>query len=57
MKKNKIKILVDDCVVDATIVDDLHYLGGKKVVYLLPNQITGITSANLIKIVEDEKVS
>lgn len=57
MKNKKIKILVNEKVIDATIKDDFHYLGGKKVVYVLPNGVTGHTSLLLTKIVEDEKVN
>lgn len=57
MKKKKIKILVDGKIVSAKIENDFHYLGGKKVVYLLPNNVTGNTSLELTKIVEDEKVN
>ena len=57
MKNKKIKILVNEKVIDATIKDDFHYLGGKKVVYVLPNGVTGHTSLSLTKIVEDEKVN
>lgn len=55
MKNKKIKILVSEQVVDATIKNEFHYLGGKKVVYVLPNGVTGHTSLSLTKIIEDEK--
>lgn len=55
MKNKKIKILVNNQIVDATIKEDFHYLGGKKVEFVLNNGVTGITSANLVKIIEDEK--
>jgi hypothetical protein len=57
MKKKKIKILVDGKIASAKIENDFHYLGGKKVVYVLPNNVTGNTSLELTKIVEDEKVN
>jgi hypothetical protein len=57
MKNKKIKILVSKQIVDATIKNDFHYLGGRKVEYVLPNGVTGYTSSQLIKIVEDEKVN
>lgn len=56
MKDTKIKILVDNKVYDAEVKEDLHFLGGKKVEYKLPNGTTCITSENLIKKVENEKV-
>ena len=52
MKMKKIKIKVDGKIIAATVEKDLHYLGGKKVIYVLPNNVTGYTSINLIKIVE-----
>lgn len=57
MKNEKIKILVFGQTVEATIKNDFHYLGGKKVVYVLPNGVTGYTSLSITKIVEDEKVN
>jgi hypothetical protein len=53
MKNIKIKITIDDKIVSAEVKEDLHYLGGKKVVYELDNGVTGHTSYNLVKIVED----
>ncbi len=49
----KIKIKIDGKVVSATVKKDLHYLGGKKVIYVTPNNVTGHTSINLVKIVEE----
>jgi hypothetical protein len=57
MNNNKIKIKIDGKTVDAIIKDDYHFLGGKKVKYTLPNGVVGITSINLVKLVEDEKVN
>lgn len=57
MKNKKIKILVSGQTVEATIKNDIHFLGGKTVVYVLPNGVTGHTSLSLTKIVEDEKVN
>jgi hypothetical protein len=57
MKNNKIKIKIDGKTVDATIKDDYHFLGGKKVTYKLPNGVVGTTSINLVKLVEDEEVN
>lgn len=57
MKQKKIKIYVNNDVVDAEVKNDYHYLGGKKVTYKLPNGVVGITSMNLVKLVEDEKVN
>lgn len=57
MENMKIKITIDSKVVLAEVKEDLHYLGGKKVVYVLPNGVTGHTSLSLTKIVEDEKVN
>lgn len=56
MKKKNIKILINNEIVSATIKEDFHYVGGKKVEYVLSNNTTGITSTDLIKIIEDEKV-
>ena len=36
MKMKKIKIKVDGKIIAATVEKDLHYLGGKKVIYVLP---------------------
>jgi hypothetical protein len=55
MKNKKIKILINNKIVDARIEEDFHFLGGKKVVYVLPNKVTGMTSTNLIKIFENSK--
>jgi hypothetical protein len=57
MKNNKIKIKIDGKTVEATIKDDYHFLGGKKVTYKLPNGVVGTTSINLVKLVEDEEVN
>ena len=57
MKNNKIKIKIDGKTVDAIIKDEYHFLGGKKVKYTLPNGVVGLTSTNLIKLVEDEEVN
>jgi hypothetical protein len=57
MKNNKIKIKIDGKTVDATIKDEYHFLGGKKVNYILPNGVVGITSINLVKLVENEEVN
>lgn len=57
MKQKKIKIYVNNNVVDAEVKNDLHYLGGKKVIFKLPNGVVGHTSINLVKIVENEKVN
>jgi len=46
------KIEIDGKVITAKVQDDLHYLGGKKVVYVLPNNVTGNTSIDLVKIVK-----
>lgn len=53
MENMKIKITIDNKVVLAEVKEDLHYLGGKKVVYKLDNGVTGYTSYNLVKIVEN----
>lgn len=50
--KNKINIKFNGKIVPATVKKDLHFLGGKKVVYVLPNNVTGYTSFNLVEIVE-----
>lgn len=52
MKMKKIKIKFNGKIVPATVEKDLHFLGGKKVVYVLSNNVTGCTSYNLIEIVE-----
>ena len=57
MKQKKIKIYVNNNVVDAEVKNDLHYLGGRKVIFKLPNGVVGHTSINLVKIVENEKVN
>lgn len=57
MKNNKIKIKIDGKTVEATIKDDYHFLGGKKVTYTLPNGVVGTTSINLVKLVENEEVN
>ena len=46
------KIEIDGKVITAKVQDDFHYLGGKKVVYVLPNNVTGSTSIDLVKIVK-----
>ncbi len=46
-----IKIEIGGEVITAKVQDDLHYLGGKKVVYVLPNNVTGNSSIHLVKIV------
>jgi len=48
MKKIKLKIY--NQIVDGEIKKDLHYFGGKKVVYVLPNNVTGHTSLDLVQI-------
>lgn len=53
----KIKIKVGGKIVEGTVKDDYHFLGGKKVVYVMENGITGTTSSQLIKIVENEEVN
>ena len=57
MKDTKIKILVDNMVLEAEIKEDLHFLGGRNVEYKLPNGTTCIVSENLVKKVENEEVS
>jgi hypothetical protein len=56
MKNTKIKILIENKILDAEIKQDLHFLGGKKVVYKLPNGTTGVVSEKYIKIVKNEEV-
>ena len=46
------KIEIDGKVITAKVKKDLHFLGGKKVVYVLPNNVTGNTSIDLVKIVK-----
>jgi hypothetical protein len=57
MKQKKIKIKVNGKIVEGTIKDDYHFLGGKKVTYVMENGVTGTTSSQLIKIVENEDVN
>lgn len=55
MEIKKIKIIVDGKTVDAVVTNDFHYLGGKKVVYDLPNGTKVMTSSKLVKLFENEK--
>jgi len=57
MKNTKIKILVENEIIDAELKEDLHFLGGKKVKYKLPNGTTCIVSENFIKILENEEIN
>lgn len=55
MEVKRIKIIVDGKTVDAVVTNDFHYLGGKKVVYDLPNGTKVMTSSKLVKLFENEK--
>ena len=57
MKQKKIKIYINNNVVEAEVKDDYHFLGGKRITYKLPNGVTTTTSMDLVKLVENEKVS
>jgi hypothetical protein len=50
----KIKIKVGGKIVEGTVKDDYHFLGGKKVVYVMENGVTGTTSSQLVKLAENE---
>lgn len=54
MKKIKFKIF--NQIVDGEIKKDLHYCGGKKVVYVLPNDVTGHTSLDLVQIIDKNQL-
>jgi hypothetical protein len=56
MKQKKIKIKIDGKIIEGTVKDEYHFLGGKKVTYKLPNGVVGNTSINLVKLVESEEV-
>lgn len=54
MKSKNIKILVENDIVDATVEDDNHFTGGKKVTYKDKNGTTCLISISLVNIIEDE---
>jgi len=53
----KIKIKVDGKTVEGIIKDDYHFLGGKKVVYVMENGVTGTTSSQFVKLVKDKDLN
>lgn len=54
MNLSQIKILVEGRVIEGTIEEDSHFLGGKKVIYETKSGVTAILSINLVNIVSDE---
>ena len=52
MNSKKVKILIDDKVLDAILEKDEHFLGGEKVIYEIDENIKGIISKKLVKIIE-----
>lgn len=54
MNSNQLKILVKEKVIEATVEEDSHFLGGKKVIYETQQGTTAIIAIDLVNIVSDE---